>query len=193
MNFEKLLLKGDLRTIGDNNIIVRLVQNQNDFDELFKFLFHKNRLVVMRAADAVEKITIHSPQYLDKHKSEIFSISETASNKELQWHLAQFLPRITINENEFTNAWKILMRWTKDKNNSKIVRVNSMQALFELNKQNKKFAKDFQKLISELEKENIPSIKARIKKLKGVSGIPAVNPPKGKKNKFISYRLLFLQ
>jgi len=174
MNFEKLLLKGDLRTIGDNNIIVRLVQNQNDFDELFKFLFHKNRLVVMRAADAVEKITIHSPQYLDKHKSEIFSISETASNKELQWHLAQFLPRITINENEFTNAWKILMRWTKDKNNSKIVRVNSMQALFELNKQNKKFAKDFQKLISELEKENIPSIKARIKKLKGVSGIPAV-------------------
>jgi len=58
------------------------------------------------------------------------------------------------------------MNWAKDKTNSRIVRVNSMQALFELSRQNKKFAKKFQQLIGELQKENIPSINARIRKLK---------------------------
>jgi len=58
------------------------------------------------------------------------------------------------------------MNWAKDKTNSRIVRVNSMQALFELSRQNKKFTKKFQQLIGELQKENIPSINARIRKLK---------------------------
>jgi hypothetical protein len=58
------------------------------------------------------------------------------------------------------------MNWAKDKTNSRIVRVNSMQALFELSSQNKKFAKKFQQLIGDLQKENIPSINARIRKLK---------------------------
>ena len=163
-NLENLLSGGDLRTIGNGNTVVKLVRNENDFDELFTLLFHANRLVVMRAADAIEKITINLPHYLNKHKTEILNLSETVKNKELQWHLALLLPRIDFNEEEFNSAWKILMHWAKDKTDSRIVRVNSMQALFELNKQNKKFTKDFQQLIGELKKENIPSINARIRK-----------------------------
>jgi hypothetical protein len=120
----------------------------------------------MRAADAIEKITTQFPQYLSKHKTEIFVLSKAVKDKELQWHLALLFLRINLSEDEFSSAWKILMSWTKDKNNSRIVRVNSMQALFELNRQNKKFTKDFQQLLSELQKENIPSINARIKKIK---------------------------
>jgi len=71
-----------------------------------------------------------------------------------------------LSEDEFNYAWEISMNWAKDKTNSRIVRVNSMQALFELSRQNKKFAKKFQQLIGELQKENIPSINARIRKLK---------------------------
>ncbi len=163
--FEQLLAGGDLRTIGNSNRVVGLVQNQKDFDELFALMFNASRLVVMRAADAVEKITIHFPQYLAKHKTEIFALSKTVKNKELQWHLALILPRIKMDGDEFNFAWGTLMTWAKDQNNSKIVRVNSIQALFELDKQNKKFAKDFHQLIGELEKENIPSINARVKKI----------------------------
>ena len=78
--FEQLLAGGDLRKIGNSNVVVKLIHNQNDFDKLFTLLFHANRLIVMRAADAIEKISIHSPQYLNKYKQEIFSISETVKN-----------------------------------------------------------------------------------------------------------------
>jgi hypothetical protein len=167
-NFGKLLAGGDLRTIGDSNNVVKLVHNQKDFDELFALMFHANRLVVMRAADAIEKITIHFPQYLSKHKIEIFALSNVVKNKELQWHLALLLSRIRMDEDEFNAAWKILMHWAKDKGSSKIVRVNSIQSLFNLSKENKKAGTSFHQLITELGKEDVPSIKARIKKLKKV-------------------------
>jgi hypothetical protein len=44
--------------------------------------------------------------------------------------------------------------------------VNSIQALFEIMKQKKEFVKEFDETLSELEEENIPSLNARIKKLK---------------------------
>ncbi len=58
------------------------------------------------------------------------------------------------------------MNWVKDKNNSKIVRVNSLQSLFNLSKQNKQHAEELQNLINDLNREDTPSIKARIRKLR---------------------------
>jgi hypothetical protein len=107
-------------------------------------------------------------RYLDKHETQILDLSKAVINKEIQWQLALLLSRIKMNKDEFNYAWKTLMSWAKDKSNSKIVRVNSMQALFELNKQSKNSARDFQQLINELQKEDIPSINARIKKFKKV-------------------------
>lgn len=165
-SFVKFLAGGDLRSIGKSNVVATLIKNQKDFDELFFLMLHANRLVAMRAADAIEKITIHFPQYLSKRKSEIFTLSAAAKNKELQWHLALLLSRIKMDKEEFNFAWKILMNWVKDKNNSKIVRVNSLQSLFNLSKQNKKHANELQNLINNLNREDTPSIKARIRKLK---------------------------
>jgi len=68
--------------------------SQHDFDELFKLLFHADRLIVMRAADMIEKITVRDSLYLTSHKIEIFDLCEIAQNKELKWHLALLLPRL---------------------------------------------------------------------------------------------------
>jgi hypothetical protein len=121
-DFEKLLAGGDLRTTGNSNAVVKLVLSQKDFDELFALLFHKNRLVVMRAPDAIEKTSVHFPHYLNKHKAEILALSNAVKNKELQWHLALLLSRIKMNEDEFNCAWKILMNWVRNKSNSRIVK-----------------------------------------------------------------------
>lgn len=48
---------------------------------------------------------------------------------------------------------------------SKIVRVNAMQALYAFFKRNKNFKKELDNLIPLLQKERIPSINARIRKL----------------------------
>jgi hypothetical protein len=68
---EKLLAGKDLRSIGKCNEVVAEIKSQKDFDLLFKFLFHDDRIVVMHAADVIEKITITRHQYLEKHKKEM--------------------------------------------------------------------------------------------------------------------------
>jgi hypothetical protein len=163
--FDKLLSGGDLRSIGKSNSVISKVKNQSDFDELCKCLFHPDRLVVMRAADAIEKITISNPQYLTKHEKKITELFYIAKNIELKWHLALLIPRLHLTDKEFEKAWKELTKWAQDKTNSRLVRVSAIQGLFEMTKQNSSVTKDFITLTNEVKKENIPSINARIRNI----------------------------
>jgi len=63
INFLKELTGGDLRSIGAVNNIVSFIITQVQFDELFSGLFHQNRLVVMRTADAIEKLKSNYANY----------------------------------------------------------------------------------------------------------------------------------
>lgn len=163
----QLLSGGDLRSIGNSESLVSAVQNQMDFDELFALLFHSDRIIVMRAADVVEKITATLPGLLAKHTGSIFDLSHQAKNKELKWHLALLIPRLSLDQQELAQAWDILRDWAKDQTNSRIVRVNSTQGLFELMKWDSRRREEFLHLLEELQKEKIPSLTARIKKLRG--------------------------
>ena len=166
MKLEKMLAGGDLRSIGKSNSVVAKIKTQKEFDELFKYLFHKERLVVMRAADAIEKLSINNPQYLSKHKQNILELCDTAENKELKWHLALLSARLNLDNESLNKTWRILTNWAKDKENSRIVRVNSIQALSELLSQDSTLSPAFYLTLSEIEKEHIPSINARIRRIK---------------------------
>ena len=164
--FQELLSGGDLRSIGNSNLIVSEIRNQTDFDELFECFFNNDRIVVMRAADAIEKITLQHPSYLIQHKNALLELCRAAKHKELKWHLALLLPRLHLSAKEIVIAWQILSCWASDKTESKIVRVNSLQALYEIVATEKKFTERFEALTSRMKQESIPSINARIKKLK---------------------------
>jgi len=58
---------GDLRSIGQTNEVVNEVKNQLDFDILFEGLYHQDRKIRMRTADAIEKITVLTPTFLASH------------------------------------------------------------------------------------------------------------------------------
>lgn len=163
---EKLLQGGDLRSVGNCDKVIAKIKNQNDFDKLLKFLFHSDRLIVMRAADSIEKITIINPQYLAKHKRKIIELFYIAQNKELKWHLAVLIPRLHLTHKEFGEAWDALTKWAKDKSNSRLVRVGAVQGLFEMTKQKNNLVKDFSLIMLDLEKENIPSVNARIRNIR---------------------------
>ncbi|MGZ3751333.1 MAG: hypothetical protein ACXVB0_07670 [Mucilaginibacter sp.] len=164
--FKTLLSGGDLRSIGQSNSVVLKIKNQENFDELFKLLFFNDRLVIMRAADAIEKISIKAPHYLAKHKNELIELCYTVCPKELKWHLALLIPRVDLNTEELNSANDILMKWATDKTESRIVRVNSIQGLFEITMLHNRLKNDFIHTLSVLEKENIPSINARIKSIR---------------------------
>jgi len=156
---------GDLRSIADVDQLIPLIRSQSDFDTLFTHLYSENRLIVMRAADAIEKITVANPEFLKHHKGELSQMLQTADNKELKWHLALMIPRLTWSTDELEKVWSILFNWAKDRSESKIVRVNSIQALFDLKASYEEYENEFVSLVEEIKKENIPSINARLRKL----------------------------
>jgi hypothetical protein len=163
--FVKLLSGGDLRSNGRSNDAVLKVRNEDDFDELFKCLFYENRVVRMRAGDAIEKITFQYPSYLQTHKTALMDLCCTIKDKELKWHLALLISRLELTDKEKEIAWQTLTAWATDKTESKIVRVNSIQALYEIAERDNFFAKDFELVTDQIKSENISSLNARIKKL----------------------------
>ena len=165
-NLITYLKGGDLRSIAEVDKVVSLVKTQDDFDNLFQYLYSKNRLVVMRAADAIEKISLKKPEFLKGYNQELINLVEKAIDKELKWHLALIVSRLDLDINELGIIWDKLTKWATDKKESKIVRVNSIQSLFDLKKKNKKLIRDFELTVQEIGAENIPSINARLRKLK---------------------------
>ena len=165
-DFSELLAGDDLRSLGKSSEILLLLNDQKSFDELFKYLYHSDRAVVMKTIDLIEKITLEHKEYLQKHKSKILNMLNEAENIELKWHLAQILEKIKYTKTEIKIVWAILERWILDKKESKIVRVNSLQSLYEIVKINNEYQIELVKIVEIIKKENIASINARIKKLR---------------------------
>lgn len=166
LDLKEKLLGGDLRSISQVNEVVGMVNTKEKFDELFAFLYEKDRLLRMRAIDAIEKISINSPDFLVGHGSEIVNFCNLERlDKEFKWHLALLLPRVSLKDD--TNAAiSALEKWALDIKESKIVRVNSIQALYEFVKNDQFSQEEFKKIIEKIEDEKIPSINARLKKIK---------------------------
>lgn len=167
-SFLNKLKGGDLRSLGNTNKVVTLIKTQSDFDELFSGLYFPDRKVVMRCADAVEKVTRSKSKYLKKYKEEIIKFSEKVENIEFKWHLAQLLPRLELSSSERKKVWSILRGWALDKKGSRIVRSISIQSLFDLFQKDKTLLNEYETVIKKLEKESIPSINAKIRKVKGL-------------------------
>ncbi len=99
-NLKEKLGGGDLRSIGNANLVAGEIKNQNEFDALYQHLHDNERLVVMRAADAIEKITLVHSEYLNPHKSDIIKLGSSATDIELKWHLALLLSRLSLSVQE---------------------------------------------------------------------------------------------
>lgn len=164
--FQEILKGGDLRSIGRANEIVAAVNTAEAFDELLEGLKDTDRKVVMRTADALEKISIKHPEFLQKHKNALLKLSQKAQDIELKWHLAILLSRLTLGPKELKKVWDILTFWAKDQKEGKIVRVHAIQGLYNLMQQHPAFSKEFYAMLAVMEKESIPSLNARIQKLK---------------------------
>lgn len=163
-SFEDILKGGDLRSIGKVTQVISQVEDQQKFDILFRELYNSDRKIVMRAADAIEKITVNKPFFLTQHKNDILALCRNTINIELKWHMALLVPRLQLTKKEISFAWKILTDWATNKKESRIVRVNSLQGLYNILQNNTGLFNDFDHILKQVSQENIPSIKARVKK-----------------------------
>ncbi len=166
MEIKKYLEGGDMRSIGQVERVVPLIKNQADFDALFEFVLSRDELLSMRAIDAVEKITVSHPEYLRPHGKAIFKAMPLASKNVIKWHLALIVARIDWQEERLGFVWEQLTRWATSAKESRIVRVNAIQALFELSRKHPELREDLRLTVELLEQSEIPSIKARLRILK---------------------------
>lgn len=156
------LLKGnDLRSIGRSNEVVSLITSHPLlFDEVFNGIFHENKIIRARCADAVEKAAQKFPKYIQKKKTVILKNLNKFEQKEVVWHIALMLGLLNLTPIELDKAVIQLFKWLNS-SDSIIVKVTCMQTLAYYAIKNKKYLKSVR---DEIEKQMIngsPAIKAR--------------------------------
>ncbi len=156
---------GDLRSVGKVNEIIQLITTRESFDELVAGLFTEDRLVVMRAADAIEKLTVQKSEWLILHKEKLIQLLNQAQHKELKWHLALLVSRIPLNVQELGPVWSTLKNWCLGISESRIVKVNALQGLYMISRRFPPLQTEWLAIVQEVRSQNIPSVNARIKQL----------------------------
>ncbi|HKW87164.1 MAG TPA: hypothetical protein VJN21_00250 [Candidatus Acidoferrales bacterium] len=78
----KTLSCGDLRSIGrSNKIVARVLAKPSLFSKLFRGLSSGDRIIRMRAADAIEKITLARPGLLRGRVRQLLQLAARAEDK----------------------------------------------------------------------------------------------------------------
>ena len=156
-----LLTGNDLRSIGKSNEVVQLVTSDPVlFDEVFNGIFHEDKVVRARCADAVEKVAKIFPKMIQKKKSTILKNLNKFEQKEIVWHIALMIGYLKLTPKEVTRTFDTLHKWLST-SDSIIVKVACMQSLAEHAKRNKKTLKSVRDEIEKQMLTGAPAIKAR--------------------------------
>lgn len=155
---------GDRRSIGRSNQVVSKVRRTPSlFPLLVEGLFHTDALVRMRAADAVEKITVERPDWLAPFKPSLIGLAARTKQQEMRWHLAQLLPRLDVPPAERRKIVAILRHYLRDR--SRIVKTFAMQALADMADRDIRLGACVRRTLSRLVRMGSPAMKSRGRKL----------------------------
>jgi HEAT repeat protein len=154
----------DLRSIGrSNEVVAHVVRNPSLFNELFQGLTSSDRVVRMRAADAIEKITRARPELLRPRKRKLLALAARAKDKEFRWHMALMLPRLHLSATERTAAVDILYEYLRD--SSRIVRTWAIEGLVDFAREDQKLMPRVLPLVREFTENGTPAMRARGRKI----------------------------
>ena len=169
----KKLKGGDRRSIGKSNeVVAEGLADPGLFGSLFDGMLDDDPLIRMRCADAVEKITVHHPEYLRPHKTKLIRQAAKIDQQEVRWHVAQLFSRLELTRKERHAAVAILSDYLKDE--SKIVKAFSMQALADMAEQNAELREPIIRQLEELTRTGSPAMQSRGRKLLAKLTRPAV-------------------
>jgi hypothetical protein len=160
------LLKGnDLRSIGKSDEVVSLVTSDPVlFDEVFNGIFHDDKVIRARCADAVEKLAKKFPGIIRKKKTILLKNLGKFEQKEVQWHIALMLGCLKLNAREIGKIFAHLIKWLNTSDGI-IVKVACMQTLAEFAARERRLIKP---VLDEINRQMIsgsPAVKARGRRL----------------------------
>lgn len=171
-DFVKKLRGGDLRSIGRSNEAAREVTNSPArFAALFEAIFGDDPVLRARAADACEKAAKKNPALLAPLKKRLLAAMPKVQQQEVRWHLAQMLAYVNVTATEKKRAAAVLKKWFAN-DDSRIVRVMSLQALADFAKTDPGMRDEVSGLVLAALDSGIPSLAARARKLQKKMAIP---------------------
>ncbi len=164
-----LLSGGDRRMIkGVDAVCAKVRRDPSLFDELVRGMADPDELVRMRAADAVEKLTVNNTEPLSPYASFILGEVAAIPQQEIRWHVAQLLPRLKLNPMQKNRAVKVLEGYLSDE--SRIVQTWAMDGIARLSLGNPALRLRAEALVNERLENGPPSVKARARFLQKLLG-----------------------
>ena len=158
------LAGGDRRSIGKSNeVVADVMRDPSLFGIVFAGMLRDDPLIRMRSADAIEKITVKHPEYLQPYKEKLIKQVAKSEQQEVRWYVAQMIPRLDLNQEEGIFALEILLDYVNDKSN--IVKTFSMQALADLAEKDASLRVQVIPLLEELTRTGSSAMKSRGRKL----------------------------
>ncbi len=155
---------GDRRSIGAAAAVVdQIMADPGKFAVLVDGMSDPDPLIRMRCSDVSEKVTARRPELLFPYKRRLIELARVAEQQEVRWHLAQMIPRLSLTPSERSGVLAILTEYLKDE--SRIVKTMSMQALADLALQEPRLHRPVLKLLEELTRTGSPAMRSRGRKL----------------------------
>jgi hypothetical protein len=125
-----LAVGGKSNSLGRaNEVIERVLKNQQLIEELYECLFNDDAWTRMRAADSLEKVCRIHPDWLEPYIDRISKDLATSSQPSIQWHIAQIYREValTAGQKQFAIDW--LKELLSSTSVDWIVAANSMDTL----------------------------------------------------------------
>jgi hypothetical protein len=117
----------------------------------------------MRAADAIEKITLDRPELLRPYARDLLALAAGAEEKEFRWHMALLLPRLDWKGRERAAAVDTLYEYLRDR--SSIVKTFAIEGLADLAHKDRNLLSRLLPLIEKLTSDGTPAMRARGRKI----------------------------
>lgn len=122
----------------------------------------------MRSADVIEKVSRLHPEYLTPYKVPLIKEVAKIEQQEVRWHVALLFSYLDLDldldDEEKQQIVEELFSWI-DNSKSKIIKVNSMQALANIEEKNKRMRHLIVNKLEEAIKNGSPAMVSRGKKL----------------------------
>jgi len=164
MDIAKALSGGSRRSIGrSNDVAAHVLNDKTALPKLVAALSHEEAVVRMRAADALEKVSVRRPEWLDPFAPDVLTLAATRDEQEIRWHSAQILPRLRLNNAQRKKAVDLLMTFLDD--HSRIVQAFALTALVELSKDDAEIRARVAMLVKRAAASQWPSLRARARAL----------------------------
>jgi hypothetical protein len=109
VTIEALLTGGDPRSLRNASVVIDDASRRPErLDELVQCVFSDNEIVRMRASDALEKVCRSSPDLLKRFVPRLLTEMSRIEQPSVQWHLAQILAEVELDDPERAEAIAIL-------------------------------------------------------------------------------------